>query len=304
MMMQNIYFLKVYEKYAMAGQPIVSVLMTAFNREQFIKEAIESVLASSLTDFELIITDDCSTDRTYEVAKAYELSDARVRVFSNEKNLKDYPNRNMAATYARGKYIKYLDSDDKIFKEGLLYCVQAMEQFPEAAIGMQFSQKEFGVENPVSWSPGKIIDHHFFVRGCLNIGPSGCIIKREIFCEVGGFDPGFGVASDNFFNITLAAKYPVVLLPQSFFFYRIHEGQEKKDKEGYLKNNYQYLKRLVTTVDLPISSMKKSKLALHIEKSFARQLLRYIWETKNFQTVKKIMKDTNFSILDFYKAVS
>ena len=88
----------------------ISVLMTAFNREKYIGEAIESVLASTFKDFELIIVDDCSSDKTVEIAKNYENLDKRVKVFLNEKNLGDYSNRNKAASLANGKYIKYVDA--------------------------------------------------------------------------------------------------------------------------------------------------------------------------------------------------
>src|SRR5690348_3619706 len=73
--------------------PIVSVLMTAYNREKYISQAIESVLRSSLTNFELIIVDDVSKDRTVEIARNYAAKDNRVLVFVNEKNLGDYGNR-------------------------------------------------------------------------------------------------------------------------------------------------------------------------------------------------------------------
>src|SRR5258708_39815278 len=103
----------------MKSDPLVSILMTAYNREKYIAEAIESVLTSSYTNFELIIVDDCSTDNTLTIAKSYEKNDARIKVYLNEKNLKDYPNRNRAASHAKGKYIKYLDYDDKINNWGL-----------------------------------------------------------------------------------------------------------------------------------------------------------------------------------------
>ena len=86
-------------------QPLVSVLMTSYNRENYIAEAIESVLASTYKNFELIIVDDRSKDRTVEIARSYESKDDRVKVYINEKNLGDYPNRNKAASYAKGFYI-------------------------------------------------------------------------------------------------------------------------------------------------------------------------------------------------------
>ena len=63
--------------------PQVSILLTAYNREKFIGEAIESVLASSYEDFELIITDNCSSDNTVEISQSYAKHDARIRVYKN-----------------------------------------------------------------------------------------------------------------------------------------------------------------------------------------------------------------------------
>src|SRR5258705_9727856 len=100
----------------MNPQPFVSVLMTAYNREKYIGEAIKSVLASGYTNFELIIVDDCSGDNTVTIAKTFEQRDARIKVYVNEKNLGDYPNRNKAAGYENGEFIMYLDSDDPILK--------------------------------------------------------------------------------------------------------------------------------------------------------------------------------------------
>ena len=68
-------------------KPLVSVLMTAYNREQYLAEAIESVLASTFTHFELIIADDCSTDRTVEIAKSYASRDSRVSIPSMRRIL-------------------------------------------------------------------------------------------------------------------------------------------------------------------------------------------------------------------------
>src|SRR6186713_1635409 len=101
------------------AQPLVSVLMTSYNREKYISDAIESVLASTYVNFEVIVVDDCSKDRTVELARSYAERDSRIKIYENEKNLGDYPNRNRAATYAKGKYLKYIDADDYIYPWGL-----------------------------------------------------------------------------------------------------------------------------------------------------------------------------------------
>jgi len=93
----------------------VSILTTVYNREKHLAACINSVLACSYQDWELIIVDDVSTDASVAIAKSYEQKDARIKVYVNDKNLGDYPNRNKAASYAKGKYIKYLDADDIIY---------------------------------------------------------------------------------------------------------------------------------------------------------------------------------------------
>jgi len=111
-------------------EPVVSILITVFNRENYIAECIDSVLVSSYQNWEIIIVDDHSTDNSVSIAREYEEKDKRISVYVNEKNLGDYPNRNKVASFAKGKYIKYLDADDIIYKYSLSLMVDAMEQFP------------------------------------------------------------------------------------------------------------------------------------------------------------------------------
>ena len=91
--------------------PLVSIIMPAFNREKFIAEAIKSVLAQSFTNYELIVIDDGSTDRTLSVTNQFK-SDPRIKLVKNEKNLGIASTRNKALQMARGVYIAPLDSDD------------------------------------------------------------------------------------------------------------------------------------------------------------------------------------------------
>ena len=139
--------------------------MTAYNREKYIGEAIESVLASSYSDFEFSHSRRRSSDKTFQIAKIMQGKDKRIRVYQNEKNLGDYPNRNKAASYAKGKYLKYLDSDDKIYFYGLEVMVKAMEQFPNAAMGLSQSRPEEGIPYPFEVSPEDCFREQFLGRG-------------------------------------------------------------------------------------------------------------------------------------------
>jgi glycosyltransferase involved in cell wall biosynthesis len=94
------------------NQQLISVIMPSYNSEQFIAEAIESVRAQTYPHWELLITDDCSTDNTVEIVKQYVVKDARIKLFRLEQNSGAGVARNKSIEAATGRYIALLDSDD------------------------------------------------------------------------------------------------------------------------------------------------------------------------------------------------
>ena len=106
--------------------PLVTISMPAFNSERYIAEAIESVLAQTYTNFELIIVDDGSTDGTREIINRYQ--DPRIIKIFSEKNQGLIATRNKIASIARGKYLALLDADDRAFPERLQLQVDFLEK--------------------------------------------------------------------------------------------------------------------------------------------------------------------------------
>ena len=105
---------------------LVSIIMPSYNTALYIKKSIESVLAQTYTNWELIIVDDCSTDNTDEVLS--EIHDDRIKYFKNEKNSGAAVSRNKALREARGQWIAFLDSDDLWMPEKLEKQIQFMEK--------------------------------------------------------------------------------------------------------------------------------------------------------------------------------
>lgn len=212
--------------------PLVSVLMTAYNREKYIGEAIESVLASTYTNFELIITDDGSKDKTVEIARGYAAKDERVKIFINEKNLGDYPNRNHAASLAVGKYLKYVDADDYLYPWGLDILVKCMEDNPEAGWGLcslvQYKKQPY----PILLHPKQIFEYNYFGPGIFHKAPLSSIIKKEVFDAVDGFKPLRMVGDFEMWN-RLALDYSVVLICDGVVWYREHEEQESNSASQF-----------------------------------------------------------------------
>lgn len=281
-------------------QPLVSVLMTAYNREKYISEAIESVLSSSCKNFELIILDDASTDNTLQIARAYEQKDNRIKVYVNDKNLTQWPTRNKAAKLAKGKYIKYLDSDDAIYDWGLEYCVSMMEKYPEAGMGILLKNLQIKKE---ILDAREAIRINFFEASILNIGPSGTILRREAFEILGFYNPNYGVPSDMYFNLQMASSFPIVLLPKEFFFYRVHESQEFNNKYSYLYNNYRYLIDALELPGFPLDEIQKKEILSNSRKSFVIEFLLYLKNTGKGLNALKAFKHSGIGIGGFFQGI-
>lgn len=114
--------------------PCVSIGLPVYNGENYLSEAIKSVLQQSFTDFELIVSDNASTDRTEEMCRDFQESDSRIRYFRNEKNLGAAPNYNIAWKHATGKYFKWLAHDDVLLPKYLENTVRALDENPDAVL--------------------------------------------------------------------------------------------------------------------------------------------------------------------------
>ncbi len=114
--------------------PRLSVGMPAYNSADYIADAIESILAQSFTDFELIISDNASTDDTQRICEAFAARDGRVRYFRNVRNIGASDNYNAVFHHARGEYFKWASSNDLCAPEFLEKCVRALDERPDAVL--------------------------------------------------------------------------------------------------------------------------------------------------------------------------
>lgn len=206
------------------GAPMVSVLMTAYNREAFITAAIESVLLQTYNDFELVIVDDGSSDQTVERARAFS-GDPRVRIHVNPANLGDYPNRNRAASLATGRYLKYADSDDLLQPHCLERFVDAMEAAPEAALALT-GRGRTNWFYPVLLEPADAYREEFLgAERIMAESSTGSMIRKEAFDRVGGFS-GARHHGDFELWLKLCARHPLLLVGPGLVCCRRHLDSE------------------------------------------------------------------------------
>jgi glycosyltransferase involved in cell wall biosynthesis len=118
----------------MHDRPTASIGLPVRNGATFVAEAIESILAQTFADFELVISDNASTDRTPEICRGYAAADRRIRFYRQETNIGAAPNFNLVFHRSSGKYFKWAAHDDLIRPTYLERCVAALEADPEAVL--------------------------------------------------------------------------------------------------------------------------------------------------------------------------
>lgn len=284
----------------MEAKPLVSVLMTSYNREKYIAEAIESVLASTYANFELIISDDRSADKTVEIAKHFAAADSRVKVFINEKNLGDYSNRNQAASYATGKYLKYVDADDLIYPWGLQVLVSCMEQFPNAGWGLCSLEQDEKKVFPFLLTPEEIYKYAYLGQGLFHKAPLSSIIKTEVFKAVGGFSGKQHLGDFELWHL-LALKYNLVVMPHGIVWHRVHDEQQSRDNRTdrrvsfkYTVSAYNFFK---SCTQLPLDKKTTEEIIEKLRKSMSGTILKCIMKTnlKDALNLYKMTKDTKLN---------
>jgi len=280
-------------------QPLVSVLMTAYNRERYIGEAIQSVLENNYHHFELIIVDDGSKDATVSIARSYEAEDQRVKVFQNEKNLGDYPNRNKAVSHAKGDFFIFVDSDDKLNKDTIdsIMKVAIVDASFNFAMYWAHDHKTF------SMTSKEALHEHFFGRQFLYMGPGGTFIRRKFFNDIGGYPVKYGPANDMYFNLKACCYSGIHLFPFEFIYYRIHEGQEINNKFSYLHNNYNYMRDALMELPLPFEKSQLEWLIKKNKRRFSVNLLAFFIKGFRFKKSAEAWKKADFKWRYFMEGI-
>jgi len=251
------------------------------------------------------VVDDCSKDNTVGIARSYAERDARVKVYVNEKNLGDYPNRNQAARYAKGKYLKYLDSDDLIYPNGLQTFVHYMEANPDIAVGISSHVVQMERPYPLRFDPDRSLRYHFFEKGILDGGPSGTIIRRDVFFEVGQFS-GKRMVGDFELWIKIAIHYPVMILPPSLIYWRGHSGQKFKagnSEHVYFKLTLPTIIELVNSAGTVLTKQEQAKIINYHRQLSAKQLLLLAIREKSPLSAIKLFAYLDLKFADLYTAI-
>lgn len=204
--------------------PVISVVMSVYNSEQYLEEAIESILNQTLSNFEFIIVNDGSTDNSISIIKSYMETDNRI-VMIDRKN-KGLPySLNEGVAKAKGEYIARMDADDKAFKNRLEHQLNYM--LANADIDLSYFDTVFIDKNSKivcpSWRPKKVEK----VLSCLkehNFIPHPTVMfKKSVFENVGGYDESFRTGQDlNLWLRMKEEKYNFGYIDKALLYYRLN----------------------------------------------------------------------------------
>lgn len=216
--------------------PTVSVIIPSYNHEPYIEECLESVLHQTFQDFEIVITDDGSTDGTVE--KIMRFTDPRIKIFRHTKNQGACIAANNCLNNAQGQYIAMLSSDDVWMPEKLQIQVDFLRAHPEIHAVFSkihwideeskpindpdfFYKDVFNVENRsrFEWL------YHFFYGGNCLCHPSS-LIRREVYDEVGQFNPCMANLPDFDLWVRLCLHYEIFVLDQKLINFRHFRNEE------------------------------------------------------------------------------
>ena len=276
--------------------PRVSVIIPNYNRERYISDTIESVLAQDFQDFEILVIDDGSNDRSPEIIQSYARRYAeRVKYLEhrNHANLGVSASRNFAIQHASGEYVAFLDSDDLWLPQKLQSQVNVLDRSPE--VGLVCGSVTFIDEQSRYLDSPKMEElfgklPHGISRAFELLFPrsvslvfSTILVRKHILFEVGLFDEGLAYQyEDSILVGKIAYHHPICVLPQVLGNYRMHDenatSQWKKLKKDKVVNYdimyriYRWLQDASPEFDRPEFRIKLATLAYHayLQKGISR----------------------------------
>ncbi|OGU35885.1 MAG: hypothetical protein A2315_15910 [Ignavibacteria bacterium RIFOXYB2_FULL_35_12] len=198
---------------------LLSACLLSYNSAPTLEKAIKSALNQDFTDYELIISDDCSTDRSWELINDYTKLNNRISAVRTPRNAGVVGNANFAVTQAKGKYVAILHHDDEFRPDLFRKWVDVMEENPGVGLCFNdYSCKEMNIPSlhakHLKKSYDKILNGRYFLKNHL-LNHWGCpvwgsyITRKAIWKELNGFNPLYGILPDVGLTMRIALSWNI-----------------------------------------------------------------------------------------------
>lgn len=253
--------------------PLISVIIPAYNASQTIRETIETVFKQSFSDFELIVINDGSQDKTLDVLAS--IRDPRLKVFSYT-NAGVSASRNRGLSHARGEFIAFLDADDLWTQDKLEAQLAALQENPQAAVAYSWTNiidetgqfLRSGVHNSIS---GDVYEE-LLLNNFLQSG-SNPMIRRQALCEVGGFDESLAYSEDREMWLRLAVRYNFIAVPSVQILYRRSASSASANFSKMEAGCLQVIERAFAQAPKSLQHLRKRSIA-NFYKNLSNRLLQ------------------------------
>ena len=221
---------------------LVSVVISCYNHEDYLGEAIESVLAQTYPHFEVIVVDDGSTDGSWNVARSF----SRVRCFQQENAGTPAATRNRGLQESRGEYVVFLDGDDRLLPNALEIGLRYLQSRPDCAFAAGRCHAINNEQKCLTTLPSINEPDHYRALLIKNyiLTPGSVIFRRAVVDELRGFNPSFEIKGSDDYDMYLrvAVKWPVCYHQEMVLEYREHESNLSKNPGQMLKSTITVLR--------------------------------------------------------------
>lgn len=261
----------------------ISVCIPTYNGAKYVGEAITSVLAQTLPDFELVIVDDCSTDQTETVVKSFD--DKRIKFFKNPVRLGLVGNWNKCIELARGEYICIFHQDDIMLPENLMEKMTLLDANPTVGLVHSSVFQIDAAGNVISdwWyfkpEPGEHGVHQgvaYFKKLLLGVNIIACpsvLVRRECYEKLGYFDPRLPFTADWEMWLRITLFYDVAYLTQALIKYRRHPGNETLNFSGVRELEQAFQAKILILDKYPQLVSTTTDLKLQITREYQKQAI-------------------------------
>jgi glycosyltransferase involved in cell wall biosynthesis len=219
---------------ASAGDPLVTIAIPTFNRGSWIRDCIFAALAQSYQRFEVLVSDNASTDATPELLRG--ISDARLRILTRERNIGQIPNWNACLADAKGDYVVFVSDDDRIAPSLLEQCIALVKCEPQLQVVIALSDVYVAAESRIwhapqnrklatgIWDGADILEE--YLDGRISTSMCTIMINAEALRRQGGFPVDFPFAGDTIAWISLLLNGRAGLVNQSCGTMCVHAANE------------------------------------------------------------------------------
>jgi glycosyltransferase involved in cell wall biosynthesis len=225
----------------------ISILIPAYNEERYLAEAIDSVLAQTYRDFELIILDDGSKDRTLEIAQSYAQRDSRIRVESHA-NVGVGPTMNRGFSMCSNEWVAILQADDVMMPMRFERQFAFLAEHPELDVAAGWCKHIDGEGKVIGKGDTPLTTHEavnqiYAANELIAFNCSTAIVRKSAVLAVGGYRPQFRVNEDADLWVRMLEKgYKILIQPEYFVKYRIHAGSVSVARARFIRQQARWVK--------------------------------------------------------------